>query len=348
MGNCVSNHHNERRLEETINAESDNDRKVDGGSKARNKQIDKYMKDVAKKEGEIVKILLLGAGSSGKSTLFRQIECIHGEEPDDIDNNNENEYHNMDRFFVNMDSMKRIMRSNCVNGLIKLLQKSDLLSKQPYNLNQCSIDINNQNIENAIKTLVSFAQNSNQEMEMLNANDLNILGDAIFFLWDLHGVKETFKHRHYFSLTENMNYFLDKIKLIMNEEYEPSIEDILNARMQTTGIIERVYFIERVQFNIFDVGGQRNERRKWIQLFDKVHGLIFVAALNHYCCVLFEDETMNAMQESLQLFEEIVNAKWFTSKHTQFILFLNKNDLFIHRLQNDKIPLTVCFNDSYK
>ena len=54
------------------------------------------------------------------------------------------------------------------------------------------------------------------------------------------------------------------------------------------------------------------------------------------------------MQESLQLFDEIVNAKWFSSKYTQFILFLNKDDLFRIRLRDDKIPLTFCFGDEYK
>ena len=54
------------------------------------------------------------------------------------------------------------------------------------------------------------------------------------------------------------------------------------------------------------------------------------------------------MQESLQLFDEIVNAKWFTSKHTQFILFLNKDDLFRIRLRDDRIPLGFCFGDDYQ
>ena len=54
-------------------------------------------------------------------------------------------------------------------------------------------------------------------------------------LWDLSAVKETFKHRHFFSLIENLDFFLDKISAVMSETYEPSMNDILNARMQTTG-----------------------------------------------------------------------------------------------------------------
>eukprot|EP01084_Bolivina_argentea_P008682 16242_1 len=96
---------------------------------------------------------------------------------------------------------------------------------------------------------------------------------------------------------------------------------------------------------MFDVGGQRNERKKWIQLFDNVNAVIFVSALNHYCSVLFEDEAENAMKESLKLFEETVNSQWFPGKKTQWVMFLNKNDLFIQRLKIDKIPLTFCFDE---
>ena len=42
-------------------------------------------------------------------------------------------------------------------------------------------------------------------------------------------------------------------------------------------------------FRLYDVGGQRSERRKWIQCFDDVRALLFVAALSGYDMVLFED-----------------------------------------------------------
>ena len=48
-------------------------------------------------------------------------------------------------------------------------------------------------------------------------------------------------------------------------------------------------------FLFVDVGGQRNERRKWIHCFDSVHGVIFVAALSEYDQALFEDNSVNRM-----------------------------------------------------
>jgi len=52
-----------------------------------------------------------------------------------------------------------------------------------------------------------------------------------------------------------------------------------------------------------------------------------------------EDENVNVMHETLNLFEEICNSRWFT--HTSIILFLNKRDLFEEKIT--QVPLTVCF-----
>lgn len=47
------------------------------------------------------------------------------------------------------------------------------------------------------------------------------------------------------------------------------------------------------------------------------------------------------MQESLMLFEQICNNKWFAN--ASIILFLNKKDLFEEKIK--RTPLTVCFDD---
>jgi GTPase SAR1 family protein len=83
-------------------------------------------------------------------------------------------------------------------------------------------------------------------------------------------------------------------------------------------------------FRIIDVGGQRSERRKWIQAFDDVKALIFVAALSGYDLTLEEDQDTNRVHESMTLFEGICNNRFF--KDTAMILFMNKTDLFREKL----------------
>ena len=92
-------------------------------------------------------------------------------------------------------------------------------------------------------------------------------------------------------------------------------------------------------FRMFDVGGQRSERKKWIHCFEGVTAIIFCVALSGYDLVLAEDEEMNRMIESMKLFDSICNNKWFVE--TSIILFLNKKDLFEEKIV--KSPLTICF-----
>ena len=47
------------------------------------------------------------------------------------------------------------------------------------------------------------------------------------------------------------------------------------------------------------------------------------------------------MEESLKLFESIINNRWFVE--TSVILFLNKKDLFEEKITTS--PLTICFPD---
>ena len=90
---------------------------------------------------------------------------------------------------------------------------------------------------------------------------------------------------------------------------------------------------------MFDVGGQRSERKKWIHCFEGVTAIIFCVALSGYDLVLAEDEEMNRMMESMKLFDSICNNKWFVD--TSIILFLNKKDLFAEKIRMS--PLSVCF-----
>jgi guanine nucleotide-binding protein subunit alpha len=81
---------------------------------------------------------------------------------------------------------------------------------------------------------------------------------------------------------------------------------------------------------MFDVGGQRSERKKWIHCFENVTALLFLVAISGYDQCLVEDKDANQMQEALMLFESICNSQWFLQ--TSIILFLNKIDLFKEKL----------------
>jgi guanine nucleotide-binding protein subunit alpha len=112
---------------------------------------------------------------------------------------------------------------------------------------------------------------------------------------------------------------------------------------------------------MFDVGGQRSERKKWIHCFENVTSIIFCVALSEYDQMLLEESnqvspfsettahphpsltntSQNRMMESLVLFDSVVNSRWFM--RTSIILFLNKVDLFRQKLPRS--PLSNYFPD---
>jgi hypothetical protein len=51
---------------------------------------------------------------------------------------------------------------------------------------------------------------------------------------------------------------------------------------------------------LFDVGGQRSERKKWIHCFEDVTAIIFCVAMSEYDQVLHEDETTVSLQALLK------------------------------------------------
>ena len=104
---------------------------------------------------------------------------------------------------------------------------------------------------------------------------------------------------------------------------------------------DKKFTIKGSVFNIFDVGGQRSERNKWIHCFDTVHGILFVASLSCYDQNLYEENELNAMDEALELFSIVVNSRYFS--HASMILFLNKSDLFQEKIKTK--PLTIAFPD---
>lgn len=65
-------------------------------------------------------------------------------------------------------------------------------------------------------------------------------------------------------------------------EYVCSDEDVLAAYVRTSGIVENPFACEGTTVNVFDVGGQRNERKKWIHCFDDVSGVVLHFRLDAY------------------------------------------------------------------
>jgi len=269
----------------------------------RSKALEAAMQSDLAADKQVNKLLLLGAGESGKSTLFKQMITIYGK------GFPENERLG----FV------PIINNNIISSMKTLCKQSHVYTP-----------VTESNVPSRI-----LVEDELKGDEDIDAN----LGQHLYNLWHDPGIQATYNMRTKYQLTDSASYFFEKIKEIALENYIPTQQDVLRSRVRTTGIVENEFEIDNNKFKMFDVGGQRNERKKWIHCFENVTAVLFVAAISEYDQVLYEDETTNRMTEALNLFEEICNSRWF--HETSMILFLNKRDLFGEKIV--RVPLTVCF-----
>ncbi|KAF7491451.1 Guanine nucleotide-binding protein G(f) subunit alpha [Sarcoptes scabiei] len=158
-------------------------------------------------------------------------------------------------------------------------------------------------------------------------------------LWSDPGIQACYLRSNEFFLIDSAKYFLDKIEEIRDVNFQPSDQDILHSRKRTSEI-QKIEFEVKVPkqyggkyqpFWMFDVGGQRGERRKWIQVFDGITAILFVVDSSGFDTKLREDGAKNRLQESLELFEDIWFSKYLIN--TGIILFLNKQDILKEKIQ---------------
>ena len=274
----------------------------------RSKKIDKKIRADGEKMAREIKLLLLGAGESGKSTIVKQMKIIH-----------ESGYSSDECL-----QYRPLVYSNTMQSMLAIIRAMETLRIE-YNDPERSADA---------QKLFAFEEPVEDEGEF-SADLVGIMER----LWADGGIQESFQRAREYQLNDSAGYYLSQLSRIGAPEYVPTLQDILRTRVRTSGIVETRFSFKELDFKLIDVGGQRSERRKWIHCFEGVTAIIFCVALSAYDCVLAEDGETNRMRESLELFESICNNKYFTD--TSIILFLNKKDLFKEKI--DKSPLTICF-----
>lgn len=170
--------------------------------------------------------------------------------------------------------------------------------------------------------------------------DVRLKADIVQ-LWSDPGVASLLTRQSEFYLMESAPFFYRELDRVTGPDYVPTEADVLRARTKTTGIYETRFTMGNLSIHMFDVGGQRSERKKWIHCFEAVTSIIFCVALSEYDQVLVEEAGQNRMTESLVLFDSVINSRWFV--RTSIILFLNKIDLFKEKLA--LAPLSDWFPD---
>jgi len=267
-------------------------------------EINKQIQMDKKRLDNEVKLLLLGAGESGKSTIAKQMKIIH-----------KSGFNNEERI-----NYKSIVYNNLVSAMRSLIKGTRDLGIKISNSQACD------------RVMANYEEYFSGPLTAEMVDDIKAL-------WKDPGIQEAFSRQSEFQLIDSANYYFENIDRLSAPDYIPNEQDVLRSRAKTTGIIEMEFDVEKTHFRMVDVGGQRSERKKWMHCFQEVTAVIFCVALSEYDLKLQEDDQTNRMHESLKLFKEICNSKWFVE--TSMILFLNKRDIFEEKIK--RVDLTVCF-----
>ncbi|KAF5346257.1 hypothetical protein D9756_004418 [Leucocoprinus leucothites] len=273
---------------------------VNEEEKLRSKEIDKQLREAKVKMASQVKVLLLGSGDSGKSTILKQMRLIH----------------KVPFSQQEIESYRQLVFDNITRGLRYLLDAMD-----EFEIKVSEENIPHVEIVDSAKDIGDGEPFPQQFIEPLKA------------LWTDSNVQRAYERGNEAALPENLPYFFADLDRLFQPNYHPTEQDIIRCRARTIGITETSFHLKDNELLMVDVGGQKSERRKWIHCFQDVTSILFLVSLSGYDQCLVEDKDANQMQDAMTIWDSICHSQWF--KQTSIILFLNKNDLF-----EKKVPVS--------
>jgi len=270
--------------------------------KRKHREVEKDLKEAKIKLASQVKVLLLGSGDSGKSTILKQMRLIHRLPFDARE----------------IEHYRQLVFNNLTRGMQALLESMDDMEIKLSEELQEYIEM----IENAPDL------RDGEPFPMT-------FYDPLKTLWADENVQKAWERGNEAALPENLVYFFSDIDRLFDPLYQPHEQDIVHCRARTIGITETTFKLKDHEMLMVDVGGQKSERRKWIHCFQDVTSILFLVSLSGYDQCLVEDKDANQMQDAMTIWDSICHSQWF--KQTSIILFLNKNDLFQKKIPHSDI-----------
>ncbi|KAJ3063953.1 guanine nucleotide-binding protein subunit alpha [Podochytrium sp. JEL0797] len=331
-------------------------------SDARSFEIETMLQQEAKQNSKPIKLLILGAGESGKSTVLKQMKLMNGIN-----------YSQQEITLFRLAITKNII--TCAQTLVHAMDTLEI----PYGFDPLTVketdgsqlspeDLKNTTFASPVSNAMAAVSPPNSLYSHYSKPSLlvskhSMVEGAVWRREDpvAKAAVEAYRWASLKSapvqiesiLQMNASLSQEDIETIRwlwndsgvqycysrNNEYQlmdsyiPTDDDILQARIMTTTVAEtNIEVNPQFKLRVFDVGGQRSQRNKWAQYFENVDSIMFIVAVSDYDRVCLEDSTTNRMVESLNLFSTICNHPMF--KSTPLIVFLNKVDLFEQKLKH--------------
>jgi len=213
---------------------SDEDRTKTEEEKKINEILTKRLQEQKQRdEQKTVKLILLGADGAGKSTILQQLKMLN----------------NFD-FKKDQDDYKKAIYSHIMTSIHDVCMACRDLGIQ-YG------DDNNRHIGQKF-----LLPETKTESPITHKMDIKAL-------WNDSGIKTAMTRTSEFHILDSTEYFLETKNLdrICDEKYEPTEQDILRCRNPTKYTYHYDFIKDQILFKVYDVGGQRGKRKRWIQFF---------------------------------------------------------------------------------
>lgn len=233
--------------------------KLEKESRQKSKQIEKELKKSGAVFKQTIKLLLLGTGESGKSTILKQMRIIHiskFSESEKLEKINDIKSNIRDSILSILDAMERLdikfentslleQREYVYENIDSLFSVHStsfhpVTSSSPSveDAQTASLSNNNKNITTTTINNNNNVNNTNNTSKSLHLNKSNSINQKLEKLWDCiealwkdGGVKKCARRGNEYHLIDSAQYFLDRIHLIRSVQYLPDEQDILRCRV---------------------------------------------------------------------------------------------------------------------
>ncbi|OAY66708.1 Guanine nucleotide-binding protein alpha-2 subunit, partial [Ananas comosus] len=205
-----------------------------------------------------------GAGESGKSTIFKQIKLLfqNGFDAAELRSYTSVIHANVYQTIkILYDGAKELAQSESNSSI--LYDEAKELAQSESNSSKYEISPENKEIGEKLSEIGSRLDYPLLTKEL--ANEIKIL-------WQDAAIQETYSHGNILQVPDCAQYFMENLERLSEVDYVPTKDDVLNARVRTTGVVE-------IQFR--------------------------------YDQMAFEDEKKNRMMDTKELFEWVLNQACF-------------------------------------
>ncbi|GAA37642.2 guanine nucleotide-binding protein alpha-15 subunit [Clonorchis sinensis] len=128
-------------------------------------------------------------------------------------------------------------------------------------------------------------------------------------------------------------YFIENVDRIIQEDYVPTLQDILVMREPSKAVREMLTTVGSTSLRIVDLGLQTLNLHRHLHYFESVSAVLFLVSLPDCLKKPYDLNRTGELETSVELFETLMCSPHMLKK--EFVVFLNKLDLIRENFSTD-------------